>query len=346
MSSDNSQSWLKSLIDRALDQRNKSNRRDFIILAPTLISTILLYLGVSSLFSKSSVEIHGTIFTAFLALIFSIIVTMCFSAFEKVGVLLPIQRRLSSLSDDLDEKLKAMGDQIVNEGAKAGERLEKAIKGLEDYEGSRTVRLKFGFANVAGLQIIGSATHSEPAVNRHNIFLDELNRATETTTICYMNTVLDDIDNVTRGLLDAVSRGVEIRMLVMNPKATTLVEARFEDIRRHSTYSTIESFVEFLTERAHHLRELEAQLNKHGDHGGKLTLHFFDESLNYPMIALYRRKEDVREPIVVYTGFYGSRSSEDMPYIEWREGEFHPYREFFEVFENKWAKHEESERAT
>jgi hypothetical protein len=59
------------------------------------------------------------------------------------------------------------------------------------------------------------------------------------------------------------------------------------------------------------------------------------------MLLLTEDPQNSPLPDVAFTGFYGRLSSESMPYIEWRGGEFRAIQRFADIFDGKWEQCED-----
>jgi hypothetical protein len=310
----------KSVYKKAIQFINQNNTAFVCALLLIAAIVIVIYsvfrIKIISTFSPDAKEIAAEILSP---IIFSVIVTICFAIFDRLGILLPVERRIGSLIE-----------QIRSDGSDAKVGLAQAIRALEQYAKYRNARLVGGMVGIPNLSVIDPThlQHSE-IVSRDMLSL-VIESAAAGSTIYYMNTVVERDP----GIEAAVKRGVKVKLLVMDPDDDIQVRARFNDIREHTTYQPL-GFKPFLRQRAFHLCEIRDLFNKrHEATGGSLEVRFFEGSLNYPLLAIL--EGEINERAVVYTGFYGSYSSEEMPYIEWREGTFRARQKFLDIFEHKW----------
>lgn len=292
--------------------------------------------------------------TVLSAVISSTMVVVCFSIFEKAGLLLPIHRKAEGTLEALDKKVQALettlGKKVVEleevMDEKAGQlektigaqsdQLRRALTNWRDYFEYETTKTKFGLAGIAGQKQVGTNGGFETK----NIFLDELREAGAGTCIKYMNTFLEHIDFIETALERAVARGVTVQMLIMDPAVTSLTQSRYSDYY-HGNYGSLEKFTNHITDTMEWLFRISSNIS-HAKPGpddaeaasilrGKLEVRLYTQSLNYPLVAVTGAGHET-----VYTGFYGSVSSEEMFYVKWTGGEFGAYQKLIEVFDAKW----------
>ncbi|HEY4940455.1 MAG TPA: hypothetical protein VII56_03430 [Rhizomicrobium sp.] len=245
------------------------------------------------------------------ALLTAVMISLCLTFYDRLGLLLPVQKQIATVSD----------------------RVERSVKGLEGYGAYRIARENFGFMRVVGQTVGGDSDQKLFAPD--SIFPRLLTEAGPGTTIYYMNTFMEYSTLFTHALENCVLKGVNVNILLMDPRDCGSCENRWKDAY---TDRALEKFTSELIVDAGRLLDIRNRANKHPKRTGKLTICFYKDSINYPLIAVCHTAPDGTDiPVVVYTGFYGARSSELMPYVEWRGGSFDVCEKFMEIVRNKWC---------
>jgi hypothetical protein len=260
------------------------------------------------------------------AAISGIIVGISFSIIDRIGFAAPIEDRLYDL---------------LQENQQINLELQKTVVETKNYTKYNNTRNRFGINDVKG-RLNRNATGDVFIERGSDEFaIDLFNEAKPGSLIRYMNTFMESADKYYHAISDAIERGVHIRLLMM--KADTDSPAfinRYTDCLQHifPDRSPL-SLINMINSHLDNIASLEAtrrRLIACGKHPGQFELRCYWKSLNFPMLLLSESGNEDHIPDVAYTGFYGSISSESMPYIEWRGGEFRAIRRFKDVFDGKW----------
>lgn len=318
----------KSWFEITLERYSVSDR---IIISILIICLLIIYFMIRA----------SDVREANLVLAGGVAVTLCLGLFDRLGLLLPVQQSISKVSVDLRTNLQEIStlhqkmlDDFHHQMGEVRKTAGEAVAAFDSYEKYRSSRQDFGFVSVAGQDV--TVKQDGPHFESNSVFMAELKGADSNTTIYYMNTFLEQYQQFRRALLDAVHSGAHIKILLMNPKSPEICKRRWNDA--YQMDFTYDDFVSDLLQDARKLCILRDQAAKES---GRIEIRFYSDSINYPLVAVGRADEKgAIKPVVIYTGFYGARTSEDMPYIEWRGGSFGAYDKFMGVFENKWRENQ------
>lgn len=278
-----------------------------------IVSIALIYIGIQSRDSENWLYVIT-------GLLFSILVAVVFVIFDRLGVVTPIASRID----------------------KSNQLLESLIDQLQGYEKYRHARFSFGFNAIVGIS--GKKPESAPDISFEvrDFALAIFNDAKDGDEISYMNSfILNDISYY-NAISQAVMRGANIRVLLMKPDANApVVIARYTDYYEEANkYTSPSDFVADIMPRYRYLDRLRGEMEKRREthpSTGKFEIRYYTKSLNFPMITVAKPKGmGIVVPEVAYTGFYAGLNAEQMPYIEWRGGDFEIIKKLDAVFKAKW----------
>lgn len=302
---------------------NNSDRAyvNTILLFSSLV--VLLSIGLVSYFDKQGILSLASSFAL------SIVVAVSFNVFDRIGVQAPIEERLKDTFNALKRQ---------------SEDYKELLENRPDYSVIKVAKDSFGLVAIRGALDV-SKRPAKVLRGTDEFALEVINRAQRGTTIRYMNTYLQDTFNYCREIEDAAKRGVNFKMLFMYPdvKNSPAFNARYQDCLRNVFYGKkIEDVMHQVRSMMHLLDALPNIVrSQRADNSliGECEIRYYSESLNFPMLCVtYEKDGSENIPTVAYTGFYTSISSESMPYIEWRDGEFNIVSKFIELFDKKWEK--------
>lgn len=306
-------------------------KRDKEIVYSYIKITIVNLIVLISIFAILNSSIGNIIFKFILnivaAVMAGLVVAISFSILDRLGILMPIERDIKSLIDMSSQQQ---------------ETVKIASAEISGYSKYRDARHRFGFNAILG-EI--DRDHSEkPVIDQRkmdDLIIDIFNSRSEGSKIYFMNSYLSPDFDYYAAIKSAVKRGVEVRMMLMLPKASKpAVIARFTDQKNsNAPFDNIKEFIEYI--RPHYQRfdglryELEKE-NMTENFDGSFEIRYYSISLNFPLILIKDTNSTSDSFDVAYTGFYAGRSSEQMPYIEWRGGDFRIISYFSKLFEGKW----------
>ena len=250
-----------------------------------------------------------------------------FSIFDRVGLLTPVESKLSEILENQIETEKLLTDTANN------------LQGFTNYQ---IARLDFGFNSIFGAIEQSSKPKkfhmSQGETDSEIIKLIDSTGAN--TKFCFLNSYIE-ASRYRDSIYRAVERGAIIRFLLAKPKiSSSPLCDRFNDyVVRDGVYIELSDFIFHVEDRMKPLVRLSNQVNLlRSEHKirGKFEIKFYENSLNFPLMSLNERVGTSDIPQVIWTGFYGHTSSESIPYIEWRGGALEIISIFSNMFENKW----------
>jgi hypothetical protein len=302
--------------ERDKNDPQRSHFHLFIILGLLLISMFLLRLVIggvedehrSNLIDAAKSFMDGVLITITLAITFSI--------FDRIGLILPIQRDLKA---------------TLTEAQTLWTKQRKLMEAAEIYHNARAI---YGLFDVAGLQKDGPDNiHGTKLIRR--VILE----AKPGNIVRCMNTYYDRSESLYEAIHKALKAGVNIQILILHPDQRALLAMRYDDAYKEQ--ESEREFFENIRMGAEWFVGIQERTSGNSLYKGTFEVRFYRNSFNYPLLAVSEPTEGGQspeddKPIVIYTGYYGSKSSEVMPYVEWRGGEFNPYGNFIEIFTKKW----------
>ena len=303
---------------RKLDEDDKQLVRSFVkvILLFVIISLSLIIANRMMQLSQTA----GAALEIGLALCAGIIVALSFSLFERVGILTPIESNIRAIMRDSKREADL----------------------LSDYDDYRRAKTDFGFQSVAAKTSDdgpGSITIDERGMD--DIILDLFKQAQPGSSVDYMNSFVNSDYEYYRTIKAAVQRGVNVRMLLMDPDPSkAAAQARFRDYRRFVPgCTTMTEFIDHIMHRYDDFDGLKNEIEKGRSRkrsSGRFEIRYYSDALNFPLVTIRDPSSEARLPDVAYTGFFAGVSSESMPYLEWRGGLFRIIQHFYDLFEHKW----------
>lgn len=171
--------------------------------------------------------------------------------------------------------------------------------------------------------------------------LNILRDAKANSQIALLNSFIANDTIYCEAIERALSRGANVRILLMSPKADSPVaNARWEDCYRHyEEYAG--SYDDFIREIESKFRKFErlgktaSALKRKSFETGTYEMRSYSSSLNLPMVLVWDRLTQ-QIPERGYTGFYTTVDANRMPFIEWRGGDFRILEKFGVLFDQKW----------
>jgi hypothetical protein len=254
---------------------------------------------------------------AVVVLVTGIAAALAFTLFDRIGAITPIEAD-------------------IREIMKHNKREAQQLSGYNKYIRART---DFGLSGIMATTREGGVSKMQIDEGRMDsaviALLDECEAG---WSVDYMNSFINSDQEYYQAILRAVARGVKFRLMLMFPDENTpATQSRFKDYQIPHC-STIKDFVSYITPKYYHfdsLRRDAARLKK--ANGGTFDIRYYKDSLNFPLIIIEPQPaEGTNSETVAYTGFYAGVSSETMPYVEWRHGEFDMIKTFKRLFQKKW----------
>lgn len=258
-----------------------------------------------------------------------------FSILERMGFSAPIEDRLENLLQRSDQQQAA---------------LSTAVDDFSDYGKYGNSRKKFGFQNMRGDLEYDPKGKASIARGSNEFSISAIEALGPRALLRYMNTFLEEESKYEHALKEAICRGVHVRLLMIEPTVGSVAFSDryndcFKKIFNNQTDQETANFIRSSLIRLESIIEFRNDLLKDGKKPGTFSIRYYRESLNFPMILItnppkkYVPVESLltRSPDVAYTGFYGQASSEAMPYIEWRGGDFELLSVFQKMFDDKFA---------
>lgn len=266
------------------------------------------------------------------SILMSFIVGASFTIFDRIGVAAPLEEKLSNtlhMMQAQSQEFKAIVDQ------------------QPDYPSYIAARQKFGLVGVKG--DIDKRT-KPPQVKRGSdaFILSVIDAAPSGSTIRYMNTYMEDESRYRFAIEEAAKRGVDLKIMLVYPdiQNSAAFIARYEDCLKDIFHGDrIEEVIHLVRGMMHPLdcvpRKIRS-LRSTDSNIGSVEIRYYSRSLNFPMLIVTNplpHHRTVLEGDVAYTGFYTKFSSEAMPYLEWRDGEFRMIEKFSALFDHKWEQY-------
>lgn len=322
-------------------QENQIERKKFIFASPfrgysqiksedrahiNTVAMIVLFCIALSIFVGHLIDGSKGVYNAIIAILIGIVTGASFSILDRIGVASPAEERMEKIFESTEDQRAKMID-ILEE--------------TQDYTKYSNSRKKFGFNNVMGnLEQNPDGTYKMK--RRSDEFaIDKFINAKSGSVIRYMNTFMENDSDYYDAIKLAVTNGVNLKIMLLKPDANSpAFQNRYIDCMEELfDHQSIETVAEMMKAR---LRQLDALMKSMKNQSisesgkGSLEVRYYTKSLNFPMLLLTENPEIASKPDVAYTGFYGTISSEAMPYVEWRGGDFRMIEKLTDIFDRKW----------
>ncbi|MEI9994911.1 MAG: hypothetical protein WDM91_09980 [Rhizomicrobium sp.] len=311
------------------------NIRTRIILLLSAILLLVLSVGIDILLKNNGDNPY--LWTA-AALLNSIIgvtgVGVTLSVLERYGILRPIENDIRTQLSALGQRTDSLVKWIKRISAESKQTYEESLDQLSRHDQFQTAAIDHGFFGILGIP----RPRGVKGPSLSTVFIEAVRAAKPGSTVYYMNTFAEATETVGLEISEALAEGANVKMLLMHPTDPSLLH-RFRELPEN--YGTPESFTERVMVDAKDFWQ-RAQKTSDRTAGGKLEVRFYENTVNYPIVAVGRElvaEKDGKRKLeyeVVYTGFYGSYSSERMPYVEWRKGREPLFDKFMTIFHAKW----------
>lgn len=299
-----------------------------------LIWAILLALSLW-LFNLPETSMIPHLAKALDGLVLALFVSITFALIDRLNLLTPIEHQLKSsvrrLESDMADLVKLLKEDSAT--------FRTHASNLAGYSKYAVARQDFGFTNIRG---IVKAEDSLDDFETENLIRFALEKTPDGGTLRYMTSFISETPAFMSYVKDAMKRHVKVQLMLMMPTADTeVVRARFNDCYVKDQYSAVEDFAAMAKLRAKNiLHEMKILRDRAKVHHGSFDVEFYTENLNFPLIISSPETGSHLDPIsyeFAFTGFYAGKNAEQMPYIEWRSGDFKIIEDFKELFDAKWT---------